>query len=167
MIDPTLLSPTAADVLTAAGWAPGRDIGSGQSAQWRLRYTVAFNGIAASVPGGAPEGCWNEAADAIPRAFGGLAVTQSGAGVDLARNSFVLDPLLLERWARPLAIRDQALGTVLAPLGHVENNAAIAVTSDSCVFLVDHRGEWAYGEGLEQGLSDLIDGVQPLTRLAL
>jgi hypothetical protein len=167
VIDPTLLSRTAADVLTAAGWAPGRDVGAGRLAQWRLRYTVAFNGIAADVPGGAPQECWNAAADAILRAFGGLAVTQSGAGVDLARNSFTLDPLLLERWARPLAIRGRALGTVLAPLGRVENNAAIAVTSDSRLFLVDHCGEWAYEEGLERGLSDLIDGVLPPVRLAL
>lgn len=163
MIDPTLLSPTALDVLTAAGWTPDRDVTAGQVAQWRLRYSVAFSGSV----GDASFESWNGAADAFLRTFGGLAVAQSGAGVDLARNSFDLDPLLLTHWARPLAIRGQALGTVLAPLGRVENGAAIAVDSEARVFLIDHTGEWAFEPGLERGLSDLIDGVLPPTRYAL
>lgn len=163
MIDSNLLSPNALEVLAAAGWAPGRDVGAGQVAKWRLRYTVAYNG---SVGESAGES-WNEAADTFLRSFGGLAVTQSGAGVDYARNSFTTDPHLLAHWAEPLAIRGRTLGTVLAPLGKVENGAAIAVSTEARVFLIDHTGEWAFEPGLERGLSDLIDGVAPTTRLAL
>jgi hypothetical protein len=163
VIDPNLLSPTAIEVLTAAGWSPERDVTAGQVAQWRLRYSVAYNGSVGDSSGE----CWNEPVDSLLRTFGGLAVTQSGAGVDYARNSFTFDPLLLAHWAQPLAIRGHALGTVLAPLGKVENNAAIAVSSDARIFLIDHTGEWAYEAGLERGLSDLIDGVRPATRMAL
>lgn len=162
MIDPTLLSATAVETLTAAGWTPGRDVGTGQVSQWRLRYTVAHDGVVAEA-----SACWNDAATAFLGAFGGLAVQQSGAGVDLARNSFTLDPLLLVHWARPLAIRSRLLETVLAPIGRVQNGAALALSSDARLFLVDHTGDWAYAAGLERGLSDLIDGVLPPTRLAL
>lgn len=162
MIDPTLLSPTTVEALTAAGWSPGRDVGSGQVSQWRLRYTVAHDAVADEA-----SSCWNEPATEFLRSFGGLAVNQSGAGVDLARNSFTIDPLLLAHRARPLAIRSRELRTVLAPIGAVENGAAIALSSDARVYLVDHTGEWAYEPGLERGLSDLVDGVLPQTRLAV
>lgn len=162
MIDPTLLSPTAAESLTAAGWSPGRDLGSGQVSQWRLRYTVAHDGVVDEA-----SSCWNDAATEFLRSFGGLAVNQSGAGVDLARNSFTIEPLLLVHWARPLAIRSRELETVLAPIGRVENGAAIALSSDNRVYLIDHSSDWAYEPGLERGLSDLLDGVLPPTRLAL
>lgn len=163
MIEPELLSPTARAVLAEAGWAPGRDLGAAHVARWRLRYGVAHNGTVAD----AAAGFWNAAADEFLRAFGDLAVRQSGAGVDLARNSFTLDPLLLVHWVRPLAVRGRALGTVLAPLGRVENGAAVAMADDARLFLIDHTGEWAFTPGIERGLSDLIDGVLPAERFAL
>jgi hypothetical protein len=163
VIDEALLSPTAQEVLRDAGWAPGRDIGSAEVSRWRLRYTVAHNGVS----DGEPSPCWNGAADTFLRAFGGLSIRQEGAGVDLARNSFDLDPELLLNWTRSLAVRGQELGTVLAPLGSVQNNAAITVSAEGVIHLVDHTGEWAFEPGLERGLSDLIDGVLPPTRLCL
>jgi hypothetical protein len=163
VIDEALLSPTARETLSEGGWRPGRDIGAAQVSRWRLRHTVAHSGVA----DGEPAPVWNAAADTFLRSFGGLSVRQEGAGVDVARNSFDLDPELLLHWSRSLAVRGRALGTVLAPLGRVENDAAIAVSTEGRVLLVDHTGEWAFEPGLERGLSDLVDSVLPPYRMAL
>jgi hypothetical protein len=163
MIDEALLSPAARETLAEAGWTPGRDVGAAQVSRWRLRYTVAHAGVA----DGEQAPAWNAAADTFLRSFGGLSVRQAGAGVDVARNSFDLDPELLLHWSRSLAVRGEALGTVLAPLGRVENDAAIAVSAEGRIILVDHTGEWAFEPGLERGLSDLVDGVLPPHRMCL
>jgi hypothetical protein len=104
---------------------------------------------------------FSPAAEAFLREFGALSVEQSGAGVDLARNSFRVDPLLLLRALPTLAEFGRALDVALSPLGLVENGSYRVLDERDRMFLIDHSGEWHLGDGAARGLTVLIDGVAP------
>lgn len=144
--------------LRAAGWQPGRwDMRRAE--QWAdlLRAHVSPGGHRHSLSPAAVE-AWAE--------FGGLRVDVRGAGRDIARTPFTLDPLTGLHLARTLDDLGRALGTEVSPLGEeAGGHAALAIDANGCVYSLDHTGDWYLGRDLDTALTTLISGLQP-TRLA-
>ena len=137
---------SAVDVLRKAGWFEGRDVGD-RLVEWRKR--LRLDGFEPS-----------RAAERALREFGGIQVDQRGPGVNLARQSFVIDPLL------GLGERDRfehfeaVLGLPLYPFGECENGATfLAIAADGRVFALAEQIDLA-GETALDGIVNLIRGVR-------
>ena len=90
--------------------------------------------------------------------FGGLDIRDRGAGVDLARVPFRLDPTVALGEEDRFARASRLVGTDLYPLGDYEDgHALIAIGRDGRVFLLMDR-VWIAGPSLDEALINLILG---------
>jgi hypothetical protein len=145
--------------LRDAGWQPGRwDIKQAEIWADTLRGHTSPAGHRHSVFPAAVE-AWAE--------FGGLRITPTGPGRQIAPAALHLDPLHGLHMARTLGDLGRALGTQTCPLGtETDTQALIAVDAEGRVYALDHTGDWYLGPDIDQALAALIGGIQP-TRLTV
>ncbi|WP_394827857.1 SUKH-3 domain-containing protein [Pendulispora albinea] len=142
MIDDTLVRET----LMRAGWVPGRR-DEARANEWAHQLDS---------PGGLQI---FDAARAALAEFGGLKVDVVGPGIDFAKTSFELDPLLaigeedrFEDAASQLARRVYPLGDVGG--GH----AFLAIDDRGAVYFINESGPTLLGHTIENALAALIQG---------
>ncbi|BDH03373.1 SUKH-3 domain-containing protein [Streptomyces seoulensis] len=148
--------PGAVDnALRTAGWHPGRwDIKQAEVWADTLREHLSPAGHRHAVFPAAVE-AWAE--------FGGLRVTPTGTGRQIAPAALHLDPLQGLHLARTLGDLGRALGTELSPLGEETDTAALlAIDTQGRVYTLDHTGDWYLGPGIDLALTALIAGTQPV-----
>ncbi|MBA2949851.1 SUKH-3 domain-containing protein [Streptomyces himalayensis] len=140
--------------LRAAGWQPGRwDIKQAEYWADTLRGHVSPAGHQHSVFPAAVE-AWAE--------FGGLRITPSGPGRQIAPAALHLEPLHGLHMARTLGDLGRALGSEVCPLGEEsETQALLAIDAEGRVYSLDHSGDWYLGDTVDQALSSLLTGAQP------
>ncbi|GAB2598196.1 SUKH-3 domain-containing protein [Streptomyces capparidis] len=147
--------PQAVDTaLRAAGWQPGRwDIRQAEGWADLLRAYVSPGGHRHSVFPAAVE-VWAE--------FGGLTVEVTGAGREVARTPFTVDPLRGLHLARTFDDLGRALDSRVCPLGEEgEGQAVLAIDAEGRVYSLDHTGDWYLGATFDLALSTLVVGLQP------
>ena len=143
--------------LRAAGWQPGRwDIKQAEIWADTLREHTSPAGHRHAVFPAAVE-AWAE--------FGGLTITPTGPGRQIAPSTLHLDPLHGLHLARTLADLGRALDTEVAPLGaEADDRALLAIDAEGRVYALDHTGDWYLGPDIDHALGTLTAGIQP-TRL--
>ncbi|MEU3951080.1 SUKH-3 domain-containing protein [Streptomyces achromogenes] len=141
--------------LRAAGWQPGRwDIKQAEIWADALRTHTSPAGHRHTVFPAAVE-AWAE--------FGGLTITPTGPGRQIAPATLHLDPLHGLHLARTLGDLGHALGTQLCPLGEDTGTVALlAIDAEGRVYTIDHTGDWYTGPDIDHALTALITGVQPV-----
>ncbi|MFI9602654.1 SUKH-3 domain-containing protein [Streptomyces sp. NPDC052043] len=141
--------------LRAAGWRPGRwDIKQAEVWADALREHLSPAGHHHFVFPAAVE-AWAE--------FGGLRVTPTGAGRRIAPAVLDLDPLHGLHLARTLGDLGRALDTEVCPLGaETDSGSLLAIDSEGRVYALDHTGDWYLGPGIDQALSALVSGTEPV-----
>ncbi|MEU0375013.1 SUKH-3 domain-containing protein [Streptomyces sp. NPDC006283] len=148
--------PVAVDAaLREAGWQPGRwDIKQAEHWADTLRAHVSPAGHQHTVFPAAVE-AWAE--------FGGLTVTAPGPGRQYAPVPLHFDPLAGLHLARTLADLGRALDTEISPLGmEGDQQAVLAMDVEGRVYSVDHTGDWYLGPDIDQALTTLVTGIQPM-----
>ena len=142
-------------VLREAGWRPGRwNMGLAESWADRLRAHTS--------PGGHRHSLFPAAVEAWAE-FGSLWIEAQGAGRQIARTSFVVDPLRGLHLARTFGDLGEALGTEVCPLGEEEDGRGIlAIDAKGRVYSLDHAGDWFLGASIDEALITLISGLQPV-----
>ncbi|MFI0239711.1 SUKH-3 domain-containing protein [Streptomyces sp. NPDC016845] len=140
--------------LRAAGWQPGRwDIKQAEFWADALRSHVSPAGHRHAVFPAAVE-AWAE--------FGGLHLTPTGPGRQIAPVQPHLDPLHGLHMARTLGDLGRALDTEVAPLGAESGTEALlAIDTEGRVYALDHSGDWYLGPNIDRALETLTTGVQP------
>ncbi|MGA4841434.1 SUKH-3 domain-containing protein [Streptomyces sp. G45] len=154
--DSTTRFPVPIDAaLRATGWQPGRwDIKQAEIWADTLRRHTSPAGHQHTVFPAAVE-AWAE--------FGGLHITPQGPGRQIAPAPLHLDPLYGLHMARTLGDLGRALGTDVAPLGEeTETQALLAIDAEGRVYSLDHSGDWYLGAHIDQALTTLIAGTQPV-----
>ncbi|WP_280672326.1 MULTISPECIES: SUKH-3 domain-containing protein [unclassified Kitasatospora] len=147
-------SADVAAALKQAGWHPGR---------WEIRRAEEWADqlLAQGSPTGVPHTVFPAAVEAWAE-FGGLSFDLSGAGRQVARTPFLLDPLCGLHQPRTLADLGRALDSRVAPLGEeLYGQALLAIDEAGRVFSLDHTGEWFLGADLDQAVSTLVLGTLP------
>ncbi|MFK4147975.1 SUKH-3 domain-containing protein [Streptomyces sp. NPDC004065] len=141
--------------LRAAGWRPGRwDMKQAEVWADTLREHTSPAGHRHSVFPAAVE-AWAE--------FGGLRITPTGPGRQVAPAACHLDPLHGLHMARTLGDLGRALGTEVSPLGaETGTEALLAIDAEGRVYALDHTGDWYLGPGIDQALSALVSGIAPV-----
>ncbi|GHE00692.1 SUKH-3 domain-containing protein [Streptomyces alanosinicus] len=141
--------------LRAAGWQPGRwDIKQAEIWADALREHTSPAGHRHTVFPAAVE-AWAE--------FGGLTITPSGPGRQIAPATLHLDPLHGLHHARTLGDLGRALGTEICPLGEETDTAAVlAIDSEGRVYTLDHTGDWYAGPDIDHALAALVTGIEPV-----
>ncbi|MEV5985748.1 SUKH-3 domain-containing protein [Streptomyces sp. NPDC052051] len=141
--------------LRAAGWQPGRrDIHQAERWADTLRDHTSPAGHRHTVCAAAVE-AWAE--------FGGLHITAQGPGRGLAPTAVRLDPLHGLHMARTLNDLGRALGTEVCPLGaESDSHALLAIDTEGRVYALDHTGDWYLGPDLDQALTTLLTGTEPV-----
>jgi hypothetical protein len=144
--------------LRAAGWQPGRwDIQQAEIWADTLRGHISPAGHLHAVFPAAVE-AWAE--------FGGLRIAPTGTGRQIAPAVLHLDPLHGLHLARTLSDLGRALGTEVSPLGaETDTHAVLAMDAAGRVYALDHTGDWYLGGTIEQALTALVSGMEPV-RLA-
>jgi hypothetical protein len=145
--------PDVESVLRAAGWTPGRN----ETAQAR-RWGLALASHAS--PAGHQHTVVAPAMAAFAE-FGGLAVPGDGAGEQIARSGFVLDPLRGLHSASTLADLGALIGARLTPLGEEGATGLLAVDERGRVFVLDHTADWYLGASVDEALTTLVAGRMP------
>jgi hypothetical protein len=148
-MDPQIerFSPATRTVLEKAGWFPGRDIAK-QLEQWKRKLEKSGFPMSA-------------AAEKVLREFGGLNIRQEGPGLEMARQSFELDPSVAEHEKECFAAHSRFAGTSLSPLGeHEDGHGYLAIGDDGRVFLMGLVSDdlWLEGNTIEEALEALIQG---------
>ncbi|MGW0766526.1 SUKH-3 domain-containing protein [Streptomyces sp. NPDC002676] len=140
--------------LRAAGWQPGRwDIKQAEVWADALRAHTSPAGHTHTVFPAAVE-AWAE--------FGGLRVTPTGPGRQVAPAPLDLDPLHGLHLARTLGDLGRALGTELCPLGQeTDTGSLLAIDTEGRVYALDHTGDWYVGADIDQALATLVGGIAP------
>lgn len=147
--------PVAVDAaLRAAGWQPGRwDIRQAEEWADALRSHASPAGHQHAVFPAAVE-AWAE--------FGGLHITATAPGRQIAPPAVRIDPLRGLHLARTLGDLGRALETEVAPLGEEgENQAVLAIDQTGRVYSIDHTGDWYLGPDIDAALAMLVGGIQP------
>ncbi|MFF3122752.1 SUKH-3 domain-containing protein [Streptomyces sp. NPDC057908] len=147
--------PVAVDAaLRAAGWQHGRwDIRQAEEWADALRSHASPAGHQHAVFPAAVE-AWAE--------FGGLHITTSAPGRQIAPASVRIDPLRGLHLARTLGDLGRALETEVSPLGEEgDGQAVLAIDTQGRVYSIDHTGDWYLGPDVDQALATLVGGVQP------
>ena len=141
-------------VLRAAGWLPGRwDIKQAEIWADTLREHTSPAGHRHAVFPAAVE-AWAE--------FGGLHLTPTGPGRQVAPAHLHLDPLHGLHRARTLADLGRALDTEVCPLGaETDTHALLAIDTEGRVYALDHTGDWYLGPDIDQALAVLVSGIEP------
>ncbi|MET8173413.1 SUKH-3 domain-containing protein [Streptomyces clavifer] len=147
--------PVAVDAaLRQAGWEPGRwDIRQAEEWADALRSHASPAGHQHAVFPAAVE-AWAE--------FGGLRITASAPGRQIAPAAVRIDPLSGLHLARTLGDLGRALRTEVAPLGEEsDGQAVLAIDSEGRVYSIDHTGDWYLGSDIDRALGTLVTGAQP------
>ncbi|WP_324783192.1 SUKH-3 domain-containing protein [Streptomyces sp. H51] len=141
--------------LRAAGWQPGRwDIKQAEIWADTLRDHTSPAGHRHAVFPAAVE-AWAE--------FGGLHLTPTGPGRQLAPATVHIDPLHGLHMARTLGDLGRALGTDVSPLGaETDTTAVLAIDAAGRVYALDHTGDWYLGPDIDQALTGLLAGTEPV-----
>ncbi|MFI6037615.1 SUKH-3 domain-containing protein [Streptomyces sp. NPDC051315] len=141
--------------LRAAGWQPGRwDIKQAEIWADTLRDHTSPAGHRHAVFPAAVE-AWAE--------FGGLRITPTGPGRQIAPVAIELDPLHGLHMARTLGDLGRALDTDVSPLGgETDSQALLAIDAAGRVYALDHTGDWYLGPDIDQALGALVSGIQPV-----
>ncbi|MFS8200653.1 SUKH-3 domain-containing protein [Streptomyces sp. CWNU-52B] len=141
--------------LRSAGWRPGRwDIKQAEFWADTLRDHESTAGHRHAVFPAAVE-AWAE--------FGGLHLSTAEAGRQIASSPLHLDPLHGLHMARTLADLGRALDTEVAPLGEeTDSRALLAIDTMGRVYTLDHTGDWYVGADIDQALTTLIAGREPV-----
>ncbi|MDF6020549.1 SUKH-3 domain-containing protein [Streptomyces sp. JH34] len=140
--------------LRDAGWQPGRwDIRQAEEWADALRSHASPAGHQHAVFPAAVE-AWAE--------FGGLRITSTAPGRQIATATLRVDPLSGLHLARTLGDLGRALETEVAPLGEEgDGQAVLAIDSEGRVYSIDHTGDWYLGSDIDRALETLMTGVQP------
>lgn len=94
--------------------------------------------------------------------FGGLHITASAPGRQIAPASVRIDPLSGLHLARTLGDLGRALETEVSPLGEEgDGQAVLAIDAEGRVYSIDHTGDWFLGTDIDQALATLVGGIQP------
>ncbi|MGW4228535.1 SUKH-3 domain-containing protein [Streptomyces sp. NPDC004980] len=147
--------PVAVDAaLRQAGWEPGHwDIRQAEEWADALRSHASPAGHRHAVFPAAVE-AWAE--------FGGLRITASAPGRQIAPAAVRIDPLSGLHLARTLGDLGRALETEVAPLGEEgDGQAVLAIDIEGRVYSIDHTGDWYLGPDIDRALTTLITGTQP------
>ncbi|MET8222497.1 SUKH-3 domain-containing protein [Streptomyces sp. NPDC005301] len=141
--------------LRDAGWQPGRwDIKQAEYWADTLRGHASPAGHRHTVFPAAVE-AWAE--------FGALHITPQGPGRRVAPAALHLDPLHGLHMARTLGDLGRALDTEVCPLGEeTDTGAALAIDSEGRVYTLDHTGDWYLGHDIDQALTTLLTGLEPV-----
>lgn len=141
--------------LRAAGWQPGRwDIKQAEIWADALRDHQSPAGHRHAVFPAAVE-AWAE--------FGGLHLTPTGPGRQIAPTALHLDPLHGLHMARTLGDLGRALDTEVSPLGtETDTDALLAIDAEGRVYALDHTGDWYLGPDIDQALAGLVSGIEPV-----
>ncbi|WP_327367874.1 SUKH-3 domain-containing protein [Streptomyces sp. NBC_01217] len=147
--------PVAVDAaLRAAGWLPGR---------WDIRQAEGWADALRShaSPAGHQHAVFPAAVEAWAE-FGGLHITASAPGRQIAPAAVRIDPLGGLHLARTLGDLGRALETEVSPLGEEgDGQAVLAIDIQGRVYSIDHTGDWYLGQDIDQALATLIGGIQP------
>lgn len=136
----------AVRLLRAAGWFEGRDQ-SRLLDGWRAR--LSEDGFEPSI-----------AAEEALREFGGIQVIQRAPGINMARDPFVMDPLLALGERDRFERFESILGVPLYPLGEcADGDLLLAIAPDGRVFAVGDGIDLAGGTAME-AILNLIRGVR-------
>ncbi|WP_328748042.1 SUKH-3 domain-containing protein [Streptomyces sp. NBC_00285] len=140
--------------LRTAGWQPGRwDIKQAEIWADTLREHTSTAGHRHAVFPAAVE-AWAE--------FGGLHLTPTGPGRQVAPAHLHLDPLHGLHMARTLGDLGRALDTEVCPIGaETDTQALIAIDTEGRVYVLDHTGDWYLGPDIDQALTGLVSGIEP------
>ncbi|MFI5855024.1 SUKH-3 domain-containing protein [Streptomyces parvulus] len=143
--------------LRDAGWQPGRwDIKQAEIWADTLRDHTSPAGHRHTVFPAAVE-AWAE--------FGGLHLTPTGPGRQIAPAALHLDPLHGLHMARTLGDLGRALDTRICPLGsETDSHSLLAIDTEGRVYALDHTGDWYLGPDIDTALAALVAGTRP-TRL--
>ncbi|MEV6163090.1 SUKH-3 domain-containing protein [Streptomyces sp. NPDC052052] len=147
--------PVAVDAaLRAAGWQPGR---------WDMRQAEEWADTlrAHTSPAGHQHAIFPAAVEAWAE-FGGLRITASTPGRQIAPAPVLIDPLSGLHLARTLSDLGRALETEVSPLGEEGNGQAVlAIDAQGRVYSIDHTGDWYLGPDIDHALANLVSGIQP------
>ncbi|MET7366107.1 SUKH-3 domain-containing protein [Streptomyces sp. NPDC005566] len=147
--------PVAVDAaLREAGWHPGR---------WNIRQAEEWADALRShtSPAGHLHAVFPAAVEAWAE-FGGLRITASAPGRQIAPTAVRIDPLSGLHLARTLSDLGRALGTEVAPLGEEgDAQAVLAIDHEGRVYSIDHTGDWYLGSDIDGALATLVGGAQP------
>ncbi|GGM04724.1 hypothetical protein GCM10010129_55360 [Streptomyces fumigatiscleroticus] len=141
--------------LRAAGWQPGR---------WDIRQAEAWADILRDhvSPAGHRHTVFPAAVEAWAE-FGGLRLTPTGPGRQIAPAVLDLDPLHGLHLARTLGDLGRALDTEVCPLGaETDTHAVLAIDTEGRVYALDHTGDWYLGPDIDQALAALVAGTEPV-----
>jgi hypothetical protein len=148
--------PVAVDAaLRDAGWQPGR---------WNIKQAEEWADILRShtTPAGHRLSVFPAAVEAWAE-FGGLRITPSGPGRQIAPATLLIDPTAGIHHARTLADLGRSLDTEISPLGEEgAGQAVLAIDAEGRVFSIDHTGDWYLGPDIDQALRTLVTGVEPV-----
>lgn len=146
--------PAVAEALHGGGWRPGqRD--ETRAREWSLLLSAYVS------PGGQRHAIVPPALDAFAE-FGGVRVTATGEGEQVAPSTFHLDPRLVLHSVATLGALGTALGTPLTPLGdEADGTGILAIDANGRVFVLDHSGDWFLGDSLDAALTALVLGLAP------
>ncbi|MEU0133494.1 SUKH-3 domain-containing protein [Streptomyces sp. NPDC006296] len=145
---------TVATALRDAGWEPGR---------WDIRRAEEWADALRShtSPGGHQHAVFPAAVEAWAE-FGGLRITPTAPGRQIATATVHIDPLSGLHLARTLKDLGRALETEVAPLGEEgDGRAVLAIDTEGRVYSIDHTGDWYLGSDIDRALETLMTGVQP------
>jgi hypothetical protein len=144
-----------AEVLGAAGWYPGRDIGA-----------EADELIARTVAAAQSEGYPLEPFPALVAAvheFGGLTVTKKGTGVEFPGNDFGIDPSAVARRFDVYADLETYTRTPVFPLGpELDESTTLAMDATGRVYLLHYTGYYVVGDDVHTALAAFIERTDVL-----
>lgn len=141
-------------VLREHGWEPGRRVVE--------QTTKAIDLVCEQVGRNGSRHEPFPAAAAALEEFGGVFVMLDGAGRDLRRRPFAIDPTMAAATTETLADFGRVTGTRLFPIGvEGDGEAYLAVDEGGRVFALDHAGEWFLGASIQEALVTLVRGVEP------
>ena len=141
--------------LRAAGWQPGR---------WNIKQAEIWADTLRdhTSPAGHRHTVFPAAVEAWAE-FGGLHITPTGPGRQIAPVSLHFDPLRGLHMARTLGDLGRALDTDVSPLGaETDSHSLLAIDAEGRVYALDHTGDWYLGPTIDQALAALVSGVEPV-----